>query len=95
MSCVSVIVKNSNLQDDLSKPAVCVLSGDLFEKEEDIFDPKLWIVAGSENPGLQKQHRLEIAKIADFIVPGHGPIFKVTDNFRLKLQQDFESDQKN
>lgn len=56
-----------------------LFTGDLFEREEDIADPSLWqYVAGSEDPEKQRQNRNKILQIADWIVPGHGPMFKVT-----------------
>lgn len=57
--------------------------GDLFEREEDITNPKLWQhVAGSDDPHKQQQNRNMILKIADWIVPGHGPMFKVTEEMK-------------
>ncbi|EEC08954.1 hypothetical protein IscW_ISCW005784 [Ixodes scapularis] len=59
--------------------------GDLFEKAEDIDDPRIWReVAGSEDPKQQVKSRQMILHIADFVVPGHGPMFKVTDAMREK-----------
>lgn len=83
-SCISLIVKNTNLENHESVAIV----GDLFEKEEDIFDESLWIEAGSENEKLQRQNRLKIAEIADYIIPGHGAKFKVTEAMRVKLRND-------
>ncbi|KAF4528469.1 hypothetical protein B566_EDAN015931 [Ephemera danica] len=56
----------------------CVaITGDLFEKEEDITDPSLWQnLGGSEQPQLQQASRDRILAIANYIVPGHGPMFK-------------------
>ena len=56
--------------------------GDLFEKEEDLADPEIWKSAGSENPELQIKNRSKVLHEADYIVPGHGPMFKVTDEQR-------------
>ena len=39
------------------------------------------------NPKQQENSRAVIANIADYIVPGHGPIFKVTDAMKKKLLQ--------
>ncbi|CAB3368718.1 Hypothetical predicted protein [Cloeon dipterum] len=53
------------------------VTGDLFEREEDIVCPELWRdVAGSENPKLQEQNRSKILQQADYVIPGHGPMFK-------------------
>jgi glyoxylase-like metal-dependent hydrolase (beta-lactamase superfamily II) len=52
--------------------------GDLFEREEDITNPKLWQhVAGSDDQHKQQQNRNMILNIADWILPGHGPISSV------------------
>ena len=60
--------------------------GDIFERKEDIDNPEMWISeGGSINPKRQTQSRSEILKIADYIVPGHGPMFKVTDEMRNKV----------
>lgn len=56
--------------------------GDLFEKFEDIEDPGIWLGAGSEDEVLQRKNRSKVAQLADWIVPGHGPKFKVTDEIR-------------
>ncbi|XP_044742912.1 metallo-beta-lactamase domain-containing protein 1 [Chrysoperla carnea] len=67
---------------------IVAISGDLFEKEEDINDPSIWReIAGSEAPELQIINRSKIAEIASFIIPGHGPYFKVTDEMRSKLKE--------
>lgn len=61
------------------------LLGDLFESEADIADDTLWREV-SENPSVQLHNRLEILHLADFIVPGHGTMFKVTDKHRKLLE---------
>ena len=33
--------------------------------------------AGSENEEKQRENRAKVLELADYIVPGHGPIFKV------------------
>lgn len=63
----------------------CNFWGDLFEKFEDIENSNIWLDAGSEDPNQQKKNRSKIANIADWIVPGHGPKFKVTDEIRQTL----------
>ncbi|XP_057333085.1 metallo-beta-lactamase domain-containing protein 1 [Microplitis mediator] len=64
----------------------CVaITGDLFEKEADIADPELWKAVGSkELQQTQAKNRLMIIKTADYIVPGHGALFKVTEDM-IKL----------
>jgi hypothetical protein len=61
--------------------------GDIFEREEDIEQPEIWRSCGSVNPEQQENSRAIIANIADYIVPGHGSIFKVTDAMKKKLSQ--------
>ncbi|KAK7603452.1 hypothetical protein V9T40_003451 [Parthenolecanium corni] len=76
MSDVSVIVQT----DDLGLVAI---TGDLFEKEEDLVDETIWMVSAySEAPKLQELNRNKILLLADYIVPGHGPMFKVTKEMK-------------
>ena len=71
MDSVSVIVKTQENK-------TVVIAGDLFEKEEDLRDSSIWVDAGSEDKKQQEIQRLRILELAEFIVPGHGPMFKVT-----------------
>jgi glyoxylase-like metal-dependent hydrolase (beta-lactamase superfamily II) len=57
---------------DTDRGLVAVV-GDLFENGA---DGETW-VAFSRDPHLQRQSRAEILSLADFIVPGHGDIFRV------------------
>nr|CAD7195144.1 unnamed protein product [Timema douglasi]CAD7396707.1 unnamed protein product [Timema poppensis] len=78
---VSVLVRTSDL-------GTVVVAGDLFEKVEDLEDPSLWrLVAGSDNQEEQEKNRNKILLLADWIVPGHGPIFKVTENMKSNARQ--------
>jgi len=83
-TCVSMIVRNTNLKHHSSVAMV----GDLFEKEADVFNESLWIKAGSEDEKLQRKNRLKVAEMVDHIIPGHGPIFEVTEEMRQKLRAD-------
>lgn len=56
---------------------VVVVAGDLFEKEEDLTDDTIWKEAGSENEDEQKKHRNKVLEMADYIIPGHGPMFHI------------------
>lgn len=67
--------------------ATVAIVGDLFEREDDIDDPNIWIEAGSENRIAQKKNRLKIAENCHYIVPGHGPIFEVTPAILSTLRQ--------
>lgn len=60
-------------------------SGDIFEKMEDIDNPEIWRTAGSLNPEQQEKSRAKIANIADYIIPGHGPMFRVTNEMKEKI----------
>lgn len=64
-----------------------MISGDLFEKSEDIEDPSIWQDAGSEDPVQQSKNRLRVVELADWIVPGHGGMFRVTDQIRQSLKK--------
>ena len=68
---VSVVVHN------VDKLGTVAVVGDLFESQFDLENDQLWMDAGSTSPIEQKQNRDYILSIADFIVPGHGPMFKV------------------
>lgn len=81
MDSVSVLVERTNM----GFVAVC---GDLFERFEDVADENIWMDAGSEDRCLQREHRLRIANLANVIVPGHGPMFNVTDDIRSSLWAD-------
>lgn len=54
---------------------VVVIAGDLFEKEDDS-STEMW-KKESESVEKQEESRKVVMAVADFIVPGHGPIFKV------------------
>ncbi|XP_040170411.1 metallo-beta-lactamase domain-containing protein 1 [Anopheles arabiensis] len=86
LSCVTVLVAKSNL--DERRPVA--IAGDLFERQQDIEDERLWLEAGSEDPRAQRLHRARIANLAGWIIPGHGGPFRVDASVREKLnkQQD-------
>lgn len=67
--------------------ATIAIVGDLFEKFDDIQNPNLWMEAGSEDPVRQMRNRSKVANMADWIVPGHGPQFQVTDQIRQTLRK--------
>lgn len=68
--------------------------GDLFEREDDLSDPSLWQdEAGSENPTQQEYNRNRMLRKVNFIVPGHGPMFRVTDEMRPRLPIELEKDE--
>ncbi|XP_069104935.1 metallo-beta-lactamase domain-containing protein 1-like isoform X2 [Argopecten irradians] len=77
-SDVSVIVRNTKL-------GTVAITGDLFECKEDLENPSLW-QDNSEKPDAQEQSRINILRIADYIVPGHGEMFKVPEAYKRQLR---------
>lgn len=73
---ISVIVKTAE--------GIVAIVGDLFEKENDWQEEGTW-EPWSQNPKLQMKHRTKIWQIADYIVPGHGPMFRVDKEINLTL----------
>ena len=43
-----------------------------------------------DDPNLQLKNRAKAIAQADFVVPGHGPMFKVTEELRQKVLSDAE-----
>ena len=68
---VSVVVYN------VDRLGTVAITGDLFESQLDLYDDNVWKEAGSFDCNLQKANREMILQVADFIVPGHGEMFKV------------------
>lgn len=66
---VSVIVRTEH-------KGTIVITGDLFENVDDLEDDRIWreLTCGSEE--LQLKNRNLILQIANYIVPGHGAMFK-------------------
>ncbi|GFO48912.1 metallo-beta-lactamase domain-containing protein 1 [Plakobranchus ocellatus] len=75
---VSVVAKKTNL-------GTVVAAGDLFECEADLDCPSLW-QEQSHNPHQQERSRLEVLRTADFIVPGHGPMFQVPGHIKSQMR---------
>jgi glyoxylase-like metal-dependent hydrolase (beta-lactamase superfamily II) len=70
---VSVVVR--------TRAGIYAIAGDLFECEGDLVNEKLWR-ASSGDSALQAESRAGILRLADFIVPGHGPMFVTTAESR-------------
>ncbi|XP_053673159.1 metallo-beta-lactamase domain-containing protein 1 [Anopheles nili] len=87
MSCVTVLIARTNLSIGVPDGLRVAVVGDLFERQQDIDDERLWLDAGSENPRAQRHHRARIADLADWIVPGHGGPFRVDSEMREKLHR--------
>ncbi|XP_059483267.1 metallo-beta-lactamase domain-containing protein 1-like isoform X2 [Neocloeon triangulifer] len=72
LDSVTVLVETG-----IDEKGLVAITGDLFEREADIEFPNLWReLAGSQNPEEQEKNRKKILEIADFIIPGHGPMFQ-------------------
>lgn len=66
-----------------------VITGDLFEAKNDWKNAKSWL-AFSKKPKQHIRNRAKIWELADYIVPGHGPMFKVdkaVDILKQETQQ--------
>lgn len=71
LSCITAVVENVT---DLGSVAV---AGDLFENEEDLTNESVWLSVGSEDPVKQRTNRSLILSKVNYIIPGHGAMFKV------------------
>lgn len=83
LGCVSVVVRDgicNGIEGTIG------IVGDLFERYADIDDDTIWMEAGSEDQKAQLRNRSDIADIVDYILPGHGAGFAVTESVRLKLR---------
>ncbi len=83
LGCVSVIVRDGLCN---GTEGVIGIVGDLFERYADIDDETIWMDAGSEDPKAQIRSRSAVADIVDYILPGHGAGFIVTESIKLKLR---------
>ncbi|XP_054287228.1 metallo-beta-lactamase domain-containing protein 1-like isoform X1 [Macrosteles quadrilineatus] len=90
---ISIIPTPGHTHDDVSvvvntkNQGTVAVVGDLFEREEDLEDPELWrTVAGSQSPERQEENRNKVLRLANYIVPGHGPMFRVTDAMKKKVE---------
>jgi glyoxylase-like metal-dependent hydrolase (beta-lactamase superfamily II) len=54
-----------------------VIAGDLFESKDDLENEELWR-SFSEHPEIHKESRKRVLEFADYIIPGHGDMFRVT-----------------
>ncbi|XP_054014661.1 metallo-beta-lactamase domain-containing protein 1 isoform X1 [Hylaeus anthracinus] len=89
---VKVIATPGHTSDDVTvlietivsgRSTTFAITGDLFEKEEDILNPSIWKDVGTlELQKIQSEMRVYVINLADFIIPGHGSMFHVTDDMR-------------
>ncbi|XP_061708671.1 metallo-beta-lactamase domain-containing protein 1 [Cydia pomonella] len=80
LSCVTVLVTTA-------EGRVVAICGDLFENYEDIDNPNVWLEAGSDDPVQQMKNRLKVIEVANWIIPGHGAKFHVTEQIRNSLRK--------
>ncbi|CAG7734038.1 unnamed protein product [Allacma fusca] len=70
---------------------IVAATGDLFEREEDVIeDPSLWMDS-SYDARLQAENRLKVLSISDVVIPGHGPMFPVSNSHRQAAQVFYEN----
>ncbi len=62
-----------------------MISGDLIYSAEDVLDSQLWS-GGAWNAEIGIANRNRVICMANYIVPGHGSVFRVTDQMRLMAQ---------
>uniref|UniRef100_A0AC35GEE2 Metallo-beta-lactamase domain-containing protein n=1 Tax=Panagrolaimus sp. PS1159 TaxID=55785 RepID=A0AC35GEE2_9BILA len=72
---ISVIVSNTD------KYGTIAISGDIFISDKDIDFPMMW-KKFSHDIHQQEYSRRELICAANFIVPGHGKVFKVTSEIK-------------
>jgi len=72
-SDISLVVRN------VPEKGTVVLSGDTFLYQNDEND----FAEFAEDVEKQKESRKKIVCLADFILPGHGPIFQVTPDMKI------------
>ncbi|KAF1747528.1 hypothetical protein GCK72_023993 [Caenorhabditis remanei] len=76
---IGVVVRDVKGRGDV------LVSGDLFMREEDIDHPMMWQPL-SADVIAQRDSRRRYGCIVDWIVPGHGTIFHVTENIKKALK---------
>ncbi|KAL5106006.1 Metallo-beta-lactamase domain-containing protein 1 [Taenia crassiceps] len=83
LACVRVICAPGHTANDVAlvvegvpELGTVVVSGDIFENQRDRENASLW-KGNSLKPELQERSRHLITSLADYIIPGHGAMFKV------------------
>jgi len=69
-----------------TKKGLVAITGDLFEAKNDWKNAKNWI-SFSKRPKSQIKNRAKIWELADYIVPGHGNIFKIDKSVNILKQE--------
>lgn len=68
-----------------TEKGLVAITGDLFEYEKDwltVDSSESW-EPWSQDKALQKKSRAKVWKLADYIVPGHGDIFKIYKSIQI------------
>ncbi|CAD5228146.1 unnamed protein product [Bursaphelenchus okinawaensis] len=76
---ISVLVKNTD------KYGTVAVAGDVFIAEEDMKFPLMWKPM-AWNERIQEKSRQRLICEADYIIPGHGKVFKVRDEMRIDAE---------
>ncbi|CAJ0943782.1 unnamed protein product, partial [Mesorhabditis belari] len=58
---------------------------DLILSDQDVLNSTLW-TSRAQQPQLGQLYRNKVICASDYISPGHGPMFKVTDQMRQIAQ---------
>ncbi|VDK88022.1 unnamed protein product [Onchocerca ochengi] len=75
---ISVLVNNTSFFGTV------VVSGDVFIRKEDTKYPTIWKQLAA-NETQQQESRKRLLCLANCIIPGHGPLFRVTGNMKREL----------
>uniref|UniRef100_A0A915PWA4 Metallo-beta-lactamase domain-containing protein 1 n=1 Tax=Setaria digitata TaxID=48799 RepID=A0A915PWA4_9BILA len=75
---ISVLIKNTSFFGTV------IVSGDVFLRKEDMKYPTMWRPLAT-NEAEQEESRKRLLCLGDYIIPGHGPLFRVTSNMKQKL----------
>ena len=71
--------------DNAEHLGTVAITGDLFFSEQDMREPTLWQNM-AWNATQQLHNRRRVACLADYIIPGHGKMFRVTSSVRSYFQ---------
>lgn len=69
---------------DVTIKTICIL-GDIYMREEDQLHPMMWVPLAVDEQ-QQREARRTIACWTDWIIPGHGPPFRVGNKQKMAFQ---------
>ncbi|KAL3990883.1 Metallo-beta-lactamase family protein [Acanthocheilonema viteae] len=75
---ISVLVNNTSFFGTV------IVSGDIFIRKEDMKDSMIWKQLAA-NETQQEESRRRLLCLADCIIPGHGPLFRITSSMKREL----------